>query len=162
MSYILVVDMEESPSQPPPSSGIRFMQQTPLLEAVDWLLTSPSIPLTMRKQFYALWESVIFGNYEDKDIKLLYSKFREWCILFKWYIPEQKWGNILSYIDADIDEVFETDLNLLLNMLEQLYYINLTRGREGFTVKELTTFRSIQRSSYEEDIKKKKKGWHLF
>jgi len=116
----------------------------------------------MRKQFYVLWESVVFGNFEDKDIKFLHSKFREWCIMFKWYIPEQKWGNLLEYMDADVNEVFETDLNLLLNMLEQLYYINLTRGREGFTVKELTTFRNIQKSSYEEELKQKRKGWHLF
>ena len=155
--------MEEESSQPNiMPNQLQYMPQPPLIQVVDWLLSSPSIPLTMRKQFYALWESVVFGNYEEKDIKLLYSKFREWCILFKWYIPEQKWGNILEYIDTDISEKFETDLNLLLNMLEQLYYINLTRGREGFTVKELTTFRNITQSRYSEEVPQKKRGWHLF
>ena len=98
----------------------------------------------MRRQFFMLWENVVFGNYEEMDIKYLMSKFREWTILLQWYIPEQKWGNVLVYQDAgDENSKMEIDLNLLTNMLTQLYFINLTRGKDGFTVKEMTTSRSF-------------------
>jgi len=120
---------------------------TQIPQMVSYLLDNPSIPLAMRKQFFVLWENVIFGNYNERDIMFLLSKFREWCILLLWYIPEQRWGNIMMYQDgADETSQIRVDLNLLLNMLEQLYYINLTRGREGFTVKEMTTSRSIVES----------------
>lgn len=117
---------------------------TPLLSAIDWLLSTPSIPLAMRQQFYVLWESVVFGNYERRDILLLMSKFREWCILIKWFIPEQNWGNIYEFKgDTGKEKVARMDLNILLNTLYQLYFVNLTRGKDGFTTKELTTTRSI-------------------
>jgi len=137
-----------------------YLPQPPLLQVLDWLLSSPSIPLDLRKQFYVLWENVVFGNYSEKDIKFLMSKFREWCILLTWYIPEQKWGNILVFHDEDGREPLKIDLNILLNSLEQLYYINLTRGKEGFTVKELTTLRNI--SKIEEEGGGKKKVFRLF
>lgn len=115
----------------------------PLLQALEWLLATPSIPIVLRKQFFVLWESVIFGNYDEKDRKFLGSKFREWEIELMWYIPEQKWGNILDYKDEDKDAIsLQMDLNMLLNMLEELFYINLTRGKDGFTVKELNTNRN--------------------
>jgi hypothetical protein len=106
-------------------------------------LNSPSIPISMRQQFFVLWENVMFGNFLEKDMLFLMSKFREWCILLEWYIPEQRWGNILVYSTDLDDSQLKMDLNLLLNMLEQLYFIQLTRGRGGFTVKELNTARSI-------------------
>ena len=87
------------------------------------------------------------------------SKFREWCILLKWFIPEQRWGNQLSYADPDSPTEVTYDLNTLLNNLESLYFINLTRGRDGFTVKEMTTVRSVYNTQEEP---KKKRGIHLF
>lgn len=142
-------------SQQPPVSREQLttlpsLTSTPLMQALDWLLASPSIPLSLRKQFYVLWESVIFGNYNERDMKFLMSKFREWCLLLLWYIPEHKWGNILVFQDAGDPIKIEFDLNLLLNTLEQIYYINLTRGKDGFTVKEMTTQRIIGKSEAEE------------
>ena len=136
-----------------------YQGEPQLLKALDWLLSAPSIPIALRKQFYALWENTIFGNYEEKDIKFLMSKFREWCILLKWFIPEQRWGNQLSYADPDSLIEVNYDLNTLLNNLESLYFINLTRGRDGFTVKEMTTVRSVYNTQEEP---KKKRGIHLF
>ena len=90
------------------------------------------------------------------------SKFREWCLLMLWYIPEQKWGNLLVYHEGEDDtERLELDLNLLLNTLEQLYYINLTRGKGGFTVRELNTSRAISRTEPQE-VAKRGGGIRLF
>jgi hypothetical protein len=144
----MIFPKKEEPQQPIQQQPLIYAPTSPtstaLPQAISYLLDNPSIPLTMRKQFFVLWENVIFGNYTERDIAFLMSKFREWCILTLWYIPEQRWGNILSYQDGD-DKTsnITVDLNLLLNMLGQLYYINLTRGREGFTVKEMGTTRSI-------------------
>jgi len=133
---------EISSTQQPQFLPMPITQGLP--QMLSYLLENPSIPLAMRRQFYVLWENVIFGNYTEKDIAYLMSKFREWCILVLWYIPEQRWGNILQYQDGeDTTSQIRVDLNLLLNMLEQLYYINLTRGRDGFTIKELGTTRSF-------------------
>jgi hypothetical protein len=139
----------------------QYILQAPLMQAIDWLLSNPSIPLSMRTQFYILWENVIFGNYDVRDRLFLMSKFREWCILLKWFIPEQQWGNLREFQgDTSGSDVLRTELNVLLNMLEQLYYIQLTRGKDGFTVKELTTMRSILRG--EEEKTGQKKGVRLF
>jgi len=123
---------------------------------VEWLLANPSIPTSLRNRFYQLWEIVIFGNYDEKDIAFLMSKFREWCILMLWYIPEQEWPNRKVFAEPDGSLEIDFDLNLLLNTLEQIYYINLTRGKEGFTVKELGTQRFIQRSELPEMPQPKK------
>lgn len=148
-----------APEQPQMPSYQQPM--TALFNAIDYLLNSPSIPLTMRRQFFMLWENVIFGNYNQIDIKYLMSKFREWCILLKWYIPEQRWGNVMVYQDVnDVDSKMEMDLNILLNTLTHLYFINLTRGKEGFTVKEMTTMRSIMKTGEEET--KKRRSLRLF
>lgn len=138
-----------------------YIQKTPLMQSMDWLLSNPSVPLSLRKQFFVLWENVVFGNYDDKDRKFLMSKFREWCILLIMYIPEQKWGNIQEFADDENIEPLKFDLNLLINQLEQLYYIQLTRGKEGFTVKEMTTIRN-KTSTTLEDETHKKKGLRLF
>lgn len=136
-------------------------ENPPLIQALSYLLQNPSIPLMMRRQFFMLWENVIFGNFDKRDRLFLMSKFREWCILLKWYIPEQKWGNVLVYEDTGEPESrLEMDLNLLINTLTHLYYINLTRGKEGFTVKEMTTIRSIMKRAETEE--KKKGGLRLF
>jgi len=144
-----------------PQQKPQYTMQPPLIQALDWLLSNPSIPLNLRTQFYMMWENVVFGNYDLKDRLFLMSKFREWCILLKWYIPEQEWGNMKEF-EADSPGIgsLRMDLNCLLNMLEQLYYIQLTRGKEGFTVKELTTMRNILKA--EEEKIAEKKGVRLF
>jgi hypothetical protein len=140
-----------------------YQQPTALMQSLDWLVSSPSIPLVMRRQFFMLWENVIFGNYEKIDIMYLMSKFREWCLMLLWYVPEQKWGNILQYQDAgDDNSKMEMDLNLLLNMLTQLYFINLTRGKDGFTVKEMTTSRTFSHFGVPTEEKSNKKVLRLF
>jgi|GEM_PF-3068470 len=141
------------PQYPPPQTT------TPLISALDWLLDNPSIPLELKRQFYVMWEIVVFGNYTEKDIKFLLSKFREWCILIKWYIPEQDWNKKKTFIDEQGKEILEVDLNILLNILEQVYYIQLTRGREGFTIKEMTTMRTYQKYAEELEKEIKKSRW---
>jgi len=154
--YIVPTDRYPIQTTQPTSQQPTYRLSPPLMEALQWLLANPSIPLSLRKQFFVLWENVVFGNYSERDIKFLMSKFREWCILVKWYIPEQQWGNILEYHDDDGSSVIRVDLNILLNTLEQLYFIQLTRGKGGFTLKELNTMRGIIRSEEKEEEAKKR------
>jgi hypothetical protein len=109
-----------------------------------------------------MWENVVFGNYDAFDILLLESKFREWCILLKWYIPDQQWGNSLVFEDVQGSRIKEMklDLSMLITMLQMEFHINLTRGKGGFTVKEMTTTRLFSRQESTEQ--EKKKGWRLF
>lgn len=144
-----------------PGGQTQYQQTAPLLQALDWLLSNPSIPLSFRNQFYVLWENAVFGNFGDRDVQFLMSKFREWKILLLWYIPEQRWGNIHEFKDENGQVSIRMDLNMLLNTLESLYYIQLTRGKEGFTVKELTTFRSVG-TIRSETSEQKKGGIRLF
>lgn len=109
-----------------------------------------------------LWENVTFGNYDDKDILRLRSKFREWCILLMWFIPEQQWGNIQRFVSDDGGSQLRMDLNLLLNSLDQMYYIQLTRGKDGFTVRELNTLRTKNTIATEEEKEGKKRVVRLF
>lgn len=141
----------------------QYQQAAPLLQALDWLLSNPSIPLNFRNQFYVMWENVTFGNYELWDIKFLMSKFREWSIQLLWFIPEQKWGNLYEFIDdKQTGTPVRMDLNMLLNTLEQLYFIQLTRGKEGFTVKEMTTLRHFTGIDTQQTMQQNKGGIRLF
>lgn len=144
-------------------------QQTPVYQAVPPLeqlshivLGLPSIPYKMKMQFMYLWELPPLGNFDDKkkDIEYLMLKFKEWCIFMTWYIPDSQWGNIHKFTETDREIHVEMDLNMLLNMLEQAYYIQLTRGRGGFATKELTSIRTIGRN--ESEAQPEKKGWRLF
>jgi hypothetical protein len=144
------------PTQQSQTPQISYQPPTALLNALQYLMELPSVPIAMRQQFYVLWENVIFGNFSAKDILYLMSKFREWCILLQMYIPEQKWGNLISFQDTTETTPINLDLNLLLNTLTQLYFINLSRGKEGFTVKELTTMRSFIKTGGEESEKEKR------
>lgn len=140
----------------------KYAPTPPLLNALEWLLNNPSIPLSLRKQFFVLWEIVPFGNYDEMDIKRLLLKFLEYNIFMTWFIPDHQWGKTLDFKgDSDKEENIQTDLNMLFNMLYELYYVQLTRGKEGFTVKEMTTLRSINRFGAEEEHDKKK-GVRLF
>lgn len=157
--------MADNPSIPVSSSMSqpqRYMQQAPLLQVMDYLLSNPSIPLSLRQQYYMLWENVTFGNYDEKDILRLRSKFREWCILLMWFIPEQQWGNIQRFVSDDGGSQLRMDLNLLLNSLDQMYYIQLTRGKDGFTVRELNTLRTKNTIATEEEKEGKKRVVRLF
>ena len=120
-----------------------FQSQQRMLQAVEYILSNPSIPMSLKNNFYVLYENVIFGNYDDFDRKMLMSKFREWCILLKWAIPEQQWGNKQVFPDDAGEFERKIDLPVLLNELYQLYYIQLTRGKGGFTIKELGTQRTF-------------------
>lgn len=112
--------------------------------------------------FFVLWEDAKLGNYEGDDIQLLMYMFDEWAMLLKWYIPEQRWGNILIYRDTPDDPVeLEMDLSILISTLRQMYYINLTKGREGFMVKEMNTQRAFT-STKEEQIMNQNKKMRLF
>lgn len=139
--------------------------------AIEWLLNNPSIPLSMRQQFFPLWEIVSFGNYKEKDMTRLMLKFKEWTILVRWYLPDKEWGiNIVFKSDANLeadaggtDKVLDNiqmDWNLLFNTLEHMYYIQLTRGRDGFTVKELNPGR--QTTTIKEPVEKKKSIFRIF
>ena len=150
-----------TPTQPPVPQ-VQYQPPTALLSALNYLLDNPTVPVAFRHQFYIMWENVIFGNYGDKDVLFLMSKFREWCIMLKWFVPEQKWGNIITFQDTTEETPITIDLNILLNTLSQLYFINLTRGKDGFTVKEMTTMRSFIKSSSDDTLTQPKKTLRLF
>lgn len=113
-------------------------------DVMEMLLSAPSIPLSLRQEYFVLWEIIPSGNYDNYDISWLMLKFEEWAILLQWYIPEQRWGNILQY-KGDMAGDINIDLSVLLNQLKQLYFVQLTRGKEGFTVKEIGTRRAFVR-----------------
>ena len=140
-----------------------YQQDTQLFDITKHLLADLSIPLSLRNQFYIFWSNVIFGNYQNRDIAFLMLKFKEWKIFFLWYIPDIKWNNVLEYAgDSTMegnDPDISMDLNMLLNSLEQIYFINLTRGRGGFTVKWLQTKRNMLSSNKDESEDKKFKMW---
>lgn len=143
------------------------------MQIVDYVLSSPSIPSEMRVQFHALWEMPILGNFDKIDIDRLMLKFKEWCILLLMHTPDNRWGNTVVYRDMTGAQLntktgeivggneLRMDMNLLMNLLEQAYYINLTRGKGGFTLKELATMRSVVRNEQTE-ASSPKKGWRMF
>ena len=148
---------EETSQEMMAQQALRYKDVEEKQALLDWLVANPSVPLSLRRQFHALWEIVPFGNYTEKDIQRLLIKFREWCILFLWYIPDDEWDRIRRFESDDATGDIEMDTSLLLNTLEQLFYIQLTRGREGFTVKEINTSRvGIAKPESE---KPKKRAW---
>lgn len=128
-------------------TGFRSSEER--LGALEWLMETPSIPLQLRQQFFALWEMVVFGNYSEHDIARLQSYFREYLILIQWYIPEQEWGNTIDYENGNSEIGMSLDLTLLISMLYQTYYIQLTRGKGGFTLKEINTAREVLKKETE-------------
>ena len=140
-----------------------YQQDTQLFDITKHLLADLSIPLSLRNQFYIFWSNVIFGNYQNRDIAYLMLKFKEWKIFFLWYVPDIKWNNIMSFAgditEEGTEENLSMDLNMLLNSLEQIYFINLTRGRGGFTVKWMQTKRNMLTSGQSPDEDKKFKLW---
>ncbi len=144
----------------------QFQTTPPLLNMIDWLLELPSVPLSLKNQFFMLWELPVFSNLDAMDIQRLLLKFKEWTILFKWYIPDRCWCNVQSFSDtvkvnsqSSKTVKLEMDLNMLFNLLYQAYYMQLTRGKNGFTVREMTSVRQIIKGENEEE---KKKKWTLF
>ena len=133
-----------------------YITQPPLTQIIDWVLANPSIPLELRTRFHTFWEIVPLANLTERDIKYQMSKLREWILDLFWHIPEQKWGNKIQLKDDKGNVIWEGDLNLLATMLIQTYHIQLTRGKEGLTLRELNTIRSISsvRSLFEEERKK--------
>jgi hypothetical protein len=120
-----------------------YQMPTQMRNAIDWLLENPSIPLAMRQSFIFLWEVVPFGNYGETDIAYLMSKFREWRENVIWITNEYDQGNPQEFPGDDGGPGRSINFNVLFNELEQLYFINLTRGKEGFTVREMNTARSF-------------------
>jgi len=160
--------MSEETQSITPSSGInynkrpggqpqtQYISESPIQDKMDLLFQSPSIPPSLRNQYYAFWEDIKTGNYKDSDIAYLMAKFKQWCALLMWYIPEQRWGNIILFADFGEEGLepinLEMDINQLINILEQFFFMNLTKGREGFFTKELNTIRQHQESSYSESL----------
>ena len=139
----------------------QYQSQPPLINMIDWLLELPSVPLSLKNQFFMLWELPVFSNLDAMDIQRLLLKFKEWTILYKWYVPDRRWCNKKSFSDPTNPEAekLDMDLNMLFNLLYQAYYMQLTRGKSGFTVREMTSTRQIIKSENEEE---KKKKWSLF
>jgi hypothetical protein len=138
----------ENPSQMQQNEALKLVapqfqqpQKNPQ-DVMEMLLSAPSIPLSLRQEYFVLWEIIPSGNYDAYDIQWLMLKFEEWAILLEWYIPEQRWGNVLNY-KGDMSTDINIDLSVLLNQLKQLYFVQLTRGKEGFTVKEIGTRRAF-------------------
>jgi len=111
------------PSQPSP-------------DIIDWFLSLPSVPLSLRQQFLAFWEMLPLGNYDKTDIERLRLKFRGLLLDILMTIPDEEWNTILNFeAQAEGEKEIEMDLNSLFNMLEIVFYIQLTRGKSGFTAK---------------------------
>lgn len=126
------------------------------------------MPLSLKNQYFMLWELPVFSNLDAMDIQRLLLKFKEWTILFKWYVPDRRWCNTQSFSDSFDSKnsknskkeiTLDMDMNMLFNMLYQVYYMQLTRGKSGFTVREMTSTRQIIKGESEEE---KKKKWTLF
>lgn len=143
----------QAPSPPPVqnadviANGLLYQQDKESFDLVNQIFTDFSIPLDLRQQFYVFWNNIILGNYTVRDIEWLMLKFNEWRIHLLWYIPDTKWNNAQVF-KGDSTETGDganitIDLNMLLNSLEQLFFINLTRGRDGFTMKWLNSKRGI-------------------
>lgn len=129
------------------ANNLMYKQNQESFDLIHQVFTDFSIPLDLRQQFYVFWNNIILGNYTPRDIEWLMLKFNEWRIHFLWYIPDVKWNNAQvfdgdSTAEGDSKEI-SIDLNMLLNSLEQLFFINLTRGRDGFTMKWLHSTRGI-------------------
>lgn len=119
---------------------------------IDWFLSLPSVPLSLRQQFIAFWEMLPLGNYDKNDIERLRIKFRGLLLDILMTIPDREWNSILTFEGlAEGEKDLEMDLNTLFDILEQAFYIQLTRGKGGFTAK-LIAGHPIK----EEDIRPKK------
>ncbi|MCD6407379.1 hypothetical protein J7L81_05870, partial [Candidatus Aerophobetes bacterium] len=44
-------------------------QSNPPPEIIDWFLSLPSVPLSLRQEFLAFWEMLPLGNYDKTDIE---------------------------------------------------------------------------------------------
>lgn len=150
------------------SQPAQYVSKPPLMDIMGWLLNLPSIPLSLKDQFFMLWELAPFSNLnENKDIPLLMAEFDIWCDYFMWSIPDIYWGNVLEFArdnntNANIaldEKPISMDINMLLSMLRQAYYMQLSRAKDGFTVKEAGTIRQKVEAG---TTQPKKKGWSLF
>lgn len=129
------------------AESLLYQQNQEQFSVIQQIFVDFSIPLSLRSKFYTFWNNIILGNYTERDINWLMLKFDEWRVQFLWYIPDTYWNNAQDF-EGDSTDRGDTadlsiDLNMLLNSLQQLFFINLTRGREGFTMKWLNTSRGI-------------------
>ena len=139
------------------AENLLYQQNPEQFDIIQQIFVDFSIPLSLRSQFYTFWNNIILGNYTERDIGWLMLKFDEWKIQFLWYIPDTFWNNSQDF-EGDSTEQGESegisiDLNMLLNSLSQLFFINLTRGRDGFTMKWLRSSRGIVENSTESSKK---------
>lgn len=103
---------------------------------IDWLLSLPSVPLSLRQQFIAFWEMLPLGNYDREDVERLRIKFRGLLLDILMSIPDKEWNQLLKFEGiAQSEANLEMDLNTLFDMLEIAFHIQLTRGKKGFTAK---------------------------
>lgn len=152
-------------SQPQPAlqsndriaESLLYQQNQEQFDIIQQVFVDFSIPLSLRSKFYTFWNNIILGNYNERDINWLMLKFAEWRIQFLWYIPDTYWNNAQDFKGDPTDKGdtpdISLDLNMLLNSLEQLFFINLTRGRDGFTMKWLRTGRGIVETQTEQPKK---------
>lgn len=169
-----------APQQPQAQPRNNYQLNTPLVQIVDYLLTTPSVPEELRREFFVFWEMTVLGNFDQHDIDSLYLKFRGWCNHLLMTTPDCEWSNRLVFKDrsgsaavlqelpdGSVIEVASSgneicmDLSMLIDQLDIAFSVQLTRGKDGFTTKELTTVRNRSIIS-EESGKIDKKGWRLF
>ena len=105
-------------------------------DLVNWFLSFPSVPLHLRKQFISFWEMLPLGNYDSNDIKRLEVKFNGWVLDFLMSIPDEEWNSVFKFKGQGVNEInLEMDLNTLFSTLKIIFYIQLTRGKGGFTAR---------------------------
>jgi len=125
-------------------------------DIIQWFLSFPSVPLNLRKQFMAFWEMLPLGNYDERDIRKLEVKFNGWILDFLMSIPDVEWNSVFRFRGQGIGEAdLEMDLNTLFSTLRIIFYIQLTRGKGGFTAR-------LMGGHPLKEEKEKKKKWSLF
>ena len=115
---------------------LSYVPTQPSPDIIDWFLSLPSVPLSLRQEFLAFWEMLPLGNYDKTDIERLRLKFRGLLLDILMTIPDEEWNTILNFeAQAEGEKEIKMDLNSLFSMLEIVFYIQLTRGKSGFTAK---------------------------
>ena len=103
---------------------------------IDYFLTLPSVPLSLRKRFLSFWEMVPLGNYDKDDIRKLEVTFNGLLLDMLMSIPDEEWNTVFKFkAKAANEQEMEMDLNSLFSTLKIAFYIQLTRGKKGFTAK---------------------------
>jgi len=109
-----------------------------------YLLSHPSVNEELKKSFLVFWEMLPLGNYTERDIAILRNEFEQYIILMLMEIPDDEWGASFKVAGE------EFTLSHMIELLRICFYVQLTRGRLGFTMKEMGTVRAVRKVEKDE------------